>query len=594
MNPIITELYFARVILHIKGKLPGCSGEPVFVLSSSDYGEFDPSESIIDKEAGTFDLSFNIFALNNNYPLYSGNYYLKMKADGKSFFVNVCDDLHYLNKISRMVFKYDDSKSAKWIEDVPHDNNYSFWFERKAGIYGEEIYNVLSMIDPDTDAYYLFVTSEFLTDTDELSLGRSFSTYWSTWRTQTKKKWVRWLAPYWEHHLIKLFNKTTAKRPKNKKPVILFASQSRGELGGNMEYIYKRMKERGLLDNYEIIFDFKSSIKNRRGKKGTEKLIKELARADIIMIDDFFPRVYLFDYAPDVKFVQVWHACGAFKTLGMERNGKPGAPKINTNVHKCYTHMPVTSLHSARHHAEAFALPLDVFVPTGVPRTDIFFDEEFKKKTIESIKEKYPVLKERNKIYLYAPTFRGNNAKDASFPFEKMELNKWGKFLKERNEVLILKMHPFVTKKAKIPKEYKDYIIDMSSYREVNEILFVADTLITDYSSVMYEYSLLKRPMYFYAFDQKAYELSRDFYESYEETVPGNIYKTVDGLLNALAENKFDSEALDRFIEKNFLYTDGKATDRFIDEIILKPMAPRKKRKTVKRKAGKKDEEIIE
>ena len=155
-------------------------------------------------------------------------------------------------------------------------------------------------------------------------------------------------------------------------------------------------------------------------------------------------------------------------------------------------------------------------------------------------------------------------------------------------------MHPFVTKKAKIPKEYKDYIIDMSSYREVNEILFIADTLITDYSSVMYEYSLLKRPMYFYAFDQKAYEISWDFYESYEETVPGNIYKTVDGLLAALAENKFDSEALEKFIKKNFLYTDGKSTDRFIDEIILKPMVPRKKRKTVKRKAGKKNEEVIE
>ena len=175
MNPIITELYFARVILHIKGTFPECSGEPVFVLTSSDYGEFDPSESIIDKEAGTFDLRFNIFALNNDYPLYSGNYYLKMKADGKSYFVNVCEDLHYLNKSSRMVFKYDRSKNSKWIDDVPHDNNYSFWFERKAGIYGEEIYNVLSMIDPDTDAYYLSVTSEFLTNPEELSLGKCFS-----------------------------------------------------------------------------------------------------------------------------------------------------------------------------------------------------------------------------------------------------------------------------------------------------------------------------------------------------------------------------------------------------------------------------------
>ena len=69
------------------------------------------------------------------------------------------------------------------------------------------------------------------------------------------------------------------------------------------------------------------------------------------------------------------------------------------------------------------------------------------------------------------------------------------------------------------------------------------------------------------------YENSRDFYEPYEETVPSPsvIVKTFPALLHALEDtDNYDYDALDRFVRKNFKYTDGKSTDRFIDEIILK------------------------
>jgi CDP-ribitol ribitolphosphotransferase len=75
--------------------------------------------------------------------------------------------------------------------------------------------------------------------------------------------------------------------------------------------------------------------------------------------------------------------------------------------------------------------------------------------------------------------------------------------------------------------------------------------------------------MYFYAFDQRMYEMQRDFYEPYEDTVPGHIVHTFPKLLKALSEDDYDYSQLDAFIKKNFLYTDGKSTDRFIDQIIL-------------------------
>ena len=290
----------------------------------------------------------------------------------------------------------------------------------------------------------------------------------------------------------------------------------------------------------------------------------------IIMIDDYYPDVYKFDYDSRVKVIQLWHACGAFKALGFERMGKRGAPPLNTRVHKCYTHMPVSSYHSALHHAEGFCIDESKFSPVGIPRTDIFFDPEYKKNIVEKMYQEFPLAKTAKKVYLYAPTFRGDNALNAYFPFERVDFEKWGKFLKERDEYLIIKMHPFVQEKVQIPKEYEDYMVDAASYREVNDILFIVDALITDYSSIIYEFSLLEgRPMYFYAFDQKMYEATRDFYEKYEDTVPGTIVKRFDDLLEALKKEEYSKEDLKAFVKKNFTYTDGKATDRVIDELII-------------------------
>ena len=135
---------------------------------------------------------------------------------------------------------------------------------------------------------------------------------------------------------------------------------------------------------------------------------------------------------------------------------------------------------------------------------------------------------------------------------------------------MIIKMHPFVSNVVKIPEGYEDVFIDASEYREVNDILFITDVLITDYSSVIYEMSLLNKPMLFYAFDLKSYVADRGFYEPYETMVPGKIVKNVQEMLKALEENDFEQNKLEKFVERNFTYRDGKSTDRVIELIFGK------------------------
>ncbi len=350
--------------------------------------------------------------------------------------------------------------------------------------------------------------------------------------------------------------------------VILFTSDSRAEIGGNMELVYNRMCERGLDKQFKIKMMFRESVKTSRSITDKFKMPFILGRADIIIVDDYNPTVELVRYRPTVKIIQLWHACGAFKTVGFSRLGKTGGPAVTSTVHKHYTHAIASSNHVAKFYAEAFGIDEARVYPTGVPRTDMFFDEGYRENIREKMYEAFPAAKGK-RVILFAPTFRGNGAKSAHYPYGKINMHAIGKYCQESGSVIIFKMHPFVTTPLFIPPQYKDVMIDATENREINDILFITDLLITDYSSVIYEASTLNIPMLFYAFDLEQYVSSRDFYEPFESFVPGKIVHNFGELLKAIEENDFDHEKVAPFRDKNFEFTDGKSTDRVIDWLIL-------------------------
>ena len=535
---MIHKVEFKRIILHMWGEVITTKKTmPKLEFWNEMTGRCTAPQHL-DWDDNRFYLRMNVLSVNHESPMEEGNYYLTA-YEGKK-------------RLADAMFAEDYEPEL----NTERDNPLNVMIYRNAGHY----FKGFSGVDLDTGAYFLQVRVA-IPKPRVFFIKKSFEKFKNNLRHNL------WEITHWYSLKVFAHYRKHAKYKGNK---ILFASGSRAEIGGNEQFVYDRMVERGLDKQFKIYFDFKPSIDAKRSFLKKFRFTKLLATCDIIMIDDYYPDVYKFDYDPRVKVIQLWHACGAFKSLGFERMDKPGAPPLNTRVHKCYTHMPVSSYHSALHHAEGFCIDESKFYPIGIPRTDIFFDEEYKQKTIERMYEAFPRAKTAKKVYLYAPTFRGDNALNAYFPFEKIDFEKWGRFLKERDEYLIIKMHPFVREKIVIPEEYKDYMCDAASYREVNDILFIVDAMITDYSSIIYEFSLLTgSPMYFFAFDQKMYEATRDFYEPYEDTVPGKIVKRFDDLLDALAKEEYSKEALEAFVKKNFTYTDGKATDRVIDQLIL-------------------------
>lgn len=138
----------------------------------------------------------------------------------------------------------------------------------------------------------------------------------------------------------------------------------------------------------------------------------------------------------------------------------------------------------------------------------------------------------------------------------------------EDDYIFALKMHPFV--KESFKELENDKFIDLSDYSFINDILCITEILITDYSSTLFEFSLLEKKIILYADDLDEYINERDFYYEYNSFVPGPIVNNTTDLINIINDENYDYNKVREFKNKFFDYVDGKASKRFVDKIICK------------------------
>lgn len=344
----------------------------------------------------------------------------------------------------------------------------------------------------------------------------------------------------------------------------MFTSESRNDMSGNFKYIYDEMLNLGLQDKYKIYGVFKGHILNRYKLVDKFKLPYLLGKADYIFIDDFHPTINKVEFRNSQEIIQLWHAVGTLKTFGYSRIGKKDGPFFDSYGHKKYTKAFVSSPKDIPIYAEAFGIKEDNVIPTGIPRTDAFFDEDYKEKVIRKMENIIPEINGK-KVLLFAPTFRGSGHETAYYPFNNLNFEKLHKYCQSHDAIILIKLHPFVKNKLIIPDDYHDSIVNISDIREINDVLFITDLLITDYSSVIFEFALLKRPMLFFAFDLEDYILTRDFYVNYKDFVPGKIVRTFDQLINALNNEDYEEEKINKFVENHFKYKDSQSSRRVIN-----------------------------
>ncbi|MCR5667046.1 MAG: CDP-glycerol glycerophosphotransferase family protein [Eubacterium sp.] len=346
---------------------------------------------------------------------------------------------------------------------------------------------------------------------------------------------------------------------------VLFLSVRRNDMTGNFEYVYDELKR--LDPNIKITKWLHAEEIQEIKIRTLIEMVKKIARAKVIIVDDFVPYLSQINVSSKSKVVQLWHACGAFKTFGFSRLGKKGGPTQKSKNHRDYDYVFVSSEHIGKYYAEGFGVADHKVYSLGVPRTDIFFSETYKKKITEQIYQNYPFLKDK-KILLFAPTFRGNGKKTAYYDKDAFDPNRVIGALSDEY-VLLIKHHPFVQMKYQVKPENEGRIFDFSQESEINELLFITDVLITDYSSVIYEASLLNLPILFYAYDVQEYIAYRDFYaRDFNEFVPGKIVRDEKSMIQAIIEKDFEHEKVQTFSYKNFDIQDGKSSQRVAQKIL--------------------------
>lgn len=346
---------------------------------------------------------------------------------------------------------------------------------------------------------------------------------------------------------------------------VSFLSDSRVDITGNFEYIYDEMQRRGT--NLESRFYFKKTNNEPKSIKEYLTLAKAIATSRFVLLDDFYPLIYPLKIRKGIELVQVWHAVGAFKTFGFSRVGMPGGPKLTSRNHRNYSVALVSSTNVVPNYAEGFGIDQRRVIPVGAPRTDLFFNESKKSAVREKLYEEMPFLVGK-KVILFAPTFRGPGQNTANYPFDWIDYEALYNNLKDEGFVFLFKIHPFVKNSPSIPYEHSDFFYDVSDYREVNDLLLVSDVMITDYSSVVFEYSLLRRKTIFFAPDLSEYIASRNFYVDYQEFIPGPHVINTTSLIQEIKDyQNVDYERIDSFLNYYFDDLDGHASSRVVDAL---------------------------
>jgi len=296
-----------------------------------------------------------------------------------------------------------------------------------------------------------------------------------------------------------------------------------------------------------------------------------VATSRVVIVDDYFFPIYPVKKRSGVTIIQVWHACGAFKRFGRATLGAEwGADEIFLKwvpIHSNYDLTLVSSASIAQIYSDAFGQSVNkISAAYGIPRTDSLVPSLRRDATEREVRTRLGLIDSRTTI-LYAPTFRGADMKGAGVP-DLLDIAALHRVLGDQYR-LILRLHPFVKSAMHIPDEAKDFVVDASREPDVNEVMLAADILVTDYSSIIFEYALLNRPMAFLAPDLAAYERERGFFFDYRNGVPGPVLETTDQLLTWINAKAFDLPRVAKFAAESFDVMDGHATERLVEQVVL-------------------------
>ncbi|MFK0219905.1 CDP-glycerol glycerophosphotransferase family protein [Streptomyces vinaceus] len=377
---------------------------------------------------------------------------------------------------------------------------------------------------------------------------------------------------------VKVYHEVFSKLPV-KKGTVVFESHMGKQYSDSPKAIYEEMVRQGV--PFEAIWSYAGGKPTGFPKEATLvrrwswPYLRALAQAEFWVDNQGFPLALA--KREGTTYIQTWHG-SALKRMGFHEprtkaQGKAGQDRFQAAVNR-FDHFLIRSEHDARTLAKGFRLRDEVLLRTGYPRNDALV-EAHRAEAQSGERVRGPLAAElgidpQKKVLLYAPTFRASAdgaVEGFEFPFDVEE------FAERLGDRFTLLVRTHYLNSVSLPPSVAGRVIDVSRHHDITPLLALADGLITDYSSVMFDYSVLDRPMVFFAYDYEKYATDiRGTYFDLKEKAPGPVVATADELLQALAA--FDeadakyAEARQRFLTEFGEYDRGDAARQIVEKFF--------------------------
>ncbi|MBQ4814622.1 CDP-glycerol glycerophosphotransferase family protein [Bacillus pumilus] len=365
-----------------------------------------------------------------------------------------------------------------------------------------------------------------------------------------------------------------------KKKTVVFESFNGKQFSCNPRGIYEYMKENH--PEYTLIWSVKKGHEAPFKEKGiyyinrlSLKWIFAMARAEYWVVNSRLP---LWVPKPEhTTYLQTWHGT-PLKRLAMDMD-EVHMPGTNTKKYKKnftkeasnWDYLISPNAYSTEIFTRAFQFQ-KTMIESGYPRND-FLHNQNNEETMRALKQKMNLPLDK-KLILYAPTWRDDQFyKKGQYKFDlDLDLHEMRAALGDEY-IIILRMHYLVAENFDLGP-YEGFAYDFSHYEDIRDLYMISDLLITDYSSVFFDYANLKRPMLFYVPDIETYrDKLRGFYFDFEQEAPGPLVKETASVIDWVRETEQPTFTLPAsftpFYEK-FCYLESGESSKRVVEVFLK------------------------
>lgn len=342
---------------------------------------------------------------------------------------------------------------------------------------------------------------------------------------------------------------------KNSKQV-LFQSLIGSNYGDSPKALYEEMKKDPFFEEYSYVWAFQKPEKfdvegASKVKLNSVKYFLNALKAGVWITNVNIERGLKFKPKKTV-YLNTWHGCAPLKVDGNAQKNRNDYDFSDVDIFCSNSEWWDDCFE------KYFNVKPNSILRCGLPRNDTLFGVT--KDEVAMLRKKY-CIPDGKKVILYAPTWReSSNGSENRVIKPPININYWQENLSDEY-VVLFRMHHLTTKVMNI--EFNDFVRDYSGQYDINDLMKIADILITDYSSLMADFAILERPVLFFAYDYEDFFQTRGLYIRLEDLLPGCVFETENDLIEHIntIDYKAESEKVKCLLDR-FVYSKADSTQK--------------------------------